>query len=204
METAGGLVSEDTVKEQILYEIQDPANYFTPDVIADFSKVKVEQIGENRVKVTGGNGKAPNGFFKTSVGYHDSYIGEGQISYGGENAFARAELAKEILKHRLEDQRLVYEEIRMDCMGIDSLYGEKISSRSENATPIEIRLRVAARTKDQRTAERIGEEVEALYTNGPYGGGGAYKSVRDIISIASILIPSEQFEISVHYLEGGK
>ena len=89
-------------------------------------------------------------------------------------------------------------------MGIDSLYGEKISSRSENATPIEIRLRVAARTKDQRTAERIGEEVEALYTNGPYGGGGAYKSVRDIISIASILIPSEQFEISVHYLEGGK
>lgn len=204
LETAGGLVSEDTVKEQILYEIQDPANYFTPDVIADFSKVKVEQIGENRVKVTGGNGKAPNGFFKTSVGYHDSYIGEGQISYGGENALARAELAKEILKHRLEDQGLVYEEIRMDCMGIDSLYGEKISLRSENATPIEIRLRVAARTKDQRTAERIGEEVEALYTNGPYGGGGAYKSVRDIISIASILIPSEQFEISVHYLEGGK
>lgn len=204
LETAGGLVSEDTVKEQILYEIQDPANYFTPDVTADFSKVKVKQIGENRVKITGGSGKAPNGFYKTSVGYHDSYIGEGQISYGGENVFERAKLAKEILKHRFEDLSLSYEEIRMDLIGADSLYGEKISVRAEKSDPIEIRLRVAARTKDRRTAEQIGEEVEALYTNGPYGGGGAYKSVRDIISIASILIPSDQFEISVYYLEGGK
>ena len=79
----GGLVSVATVQEQTLYEIQNPHTYFTPDVVADFSQVRIEQVAENRVKIHGADGAAPNGFFKTSVGYHDCFIGEGQISYGG-------------------------------------------------------------------------------------------------------------------------
>jgi len=201
LDNTGGIVTTDTVKEQTLYEIQDPHNYFTPDVIADFSQVKVEQVGRDRVRISGARGKAPNGFFKTSVGYHDCYIGEGQISYGGHNALNRAKLAKEILEKRFELIGLSYEEIRFDFIGFNSLYKDTISEKMGNFAPLEIRLRVAARVKDLASARTVGNEVEALYTNGPYGGGGAVKNVKDIISIASIFIPANHFNISVGYKE---
>ncbi|MGI6256177.1 MAG: acyclic terpene utilization AtuA family protein [Acutalibacter sp.] len=203
LEGTGGLVTEDTVKEQMLYEIQDPASYFTPDVTADFSHIRAEQDGPDRVKVSGATGRKPNGFFKTSVGYHDCYIGEGQISYGGSNALARAQLAKEVLEHRFALIGLEYSEIRYDFMGVNSLYRDQISQgiREEAPQPVEVRLRVAARCADLKQAQKVGNEVEALYTNGPCGGGGAVKAVKDIISIASILIPREDFPIGVHFVE---
>lgn len=203
----GGLVSVATVQEQTLYEIQNPHTYFTPDVVADFSQVLIEQEAENRVKIHGADGAAPNGFFKASVGYHDCFIGEGQISYGGENALAKAELARDVLEHRFEIIGLEAEEIRFDYIGLNSLYGDGISHAIRETSgpgvgaPIEIRLRVAARTKTAEMAHEVGREVEALYTNGPAGGGGATASVRDIISIASILIPSSDFTIGVELLE---
>ena len=201
LERSGGLVSEDTVKEQTLYEIQDPENYFTPDVIADFSKVTVKQIGKDRVQIKGASGKAPNGVYKTSVGYHDCYIGEGQISYGGLNCLNRASLAKEILKKRFKLIGLEASEIRYDFIGLNSLYRDDISKNMNSYIPNEVRLRVAARCKDKKMAEMVGNEVEALYTNGPYGGGGATKAVKDIVSIASIFIDSKDFEIRVGCLE---
>ncbi|MCD7840683.1 MAG: DUF1446 domain-containing protein [Erysipelotrichaceae bacterium] len=201
LDHTGGIVNTLTVKEQTLYEIQNPSEYFTPDVIADFSHVHVEQSGENRVRIYGATGKAPNGFYKTSVGYHDCYIGEGQISYGGMNALNKAKLAKEILMKRFELIDLNYDEIRFDFIGLNSLYGNNISVSMNNYIPTEIRLRVAARCKDLKNAEMIGNEVEALYTNGPSGGGGAVKNIKDIISIASIFIPVDHFHITVGYLE---
>ncbi|MCD8217765.1 MAG: DUF1446 domain-containing protein [Clostridiales bacterium] len=199
LETAGGMVTEDTVKEQIIYEIQDPENYYTPDVIAGFSKVCVEQIGKDQVRITGIDGKAPNGYYKTSVGYHDCYIGEGQISYGGSNALKRAQLARKVLEHRFTMKEMELEEVRFDYIGVNSLYRDEVSREMAvfSGYPVEVRLRVAARTQDRETAELIGNEVEALYTNGPCGGGGAEKRIRDIVSIASILIPVDQFEIRV-------
>lgn len=197
----GGMVTRETVQEQTLYEIQDPENYFTPDVIADFSKVRIEQEGKDRVRIYGASGKAPTGKYKTSVGYHDCYIGEGQISYGGGNALARAQLAKEILEKRFEQIGLVFEEIRYDFIGLNSLYGDLISKQLNTGISSEVRLRVAARVKTIEEAEQVGNEVEALYTNGPSGGGGASKNIKDIVSIASIFIPVEDFEISVGYLE---
>lgn len=200
----GGMVTRETVQEQTLYEIQDPENYFTPDVIADFSKVRIEQAGKDRVRIYGASGKAPTGKYKTSVGYHDCYIGEGQISYGGGNALARAQLAKEILEKRFEQIGLVYEEIRYDFIGLNSLYGDLISKQLNTGISSEVRLRVAARVKTIEEAKLVGNEVEALYTNGPSGGGGASKNIKDIVSIASIFIPVEDFEISVGYLEVNK
>lgn len=197
----GGMVTRETVQEQTLYEIQDPENYFTPDVIADFSKVRIEQAGKDRVRISGASGKAPTGKFKTSVGYHDCYIGEGQISYGGSNAVARAQLAKEILEKRFEQIGLAYEEIRYDFIGLNSLYGDSISKQLNAGISSEVRLRVAARVKTIAEAALVGNEVEALYTNGPSGGGGATKNIKDIVSIASVFIPVEDFEISVGYLE---
>ena len=200
----GGMVTRETVQEQTLYEIQDPENYFTPDVIADFSKVRIEQEGKDRVRIYGASGKAPTGKYKTSVGYHDCYIGEGQISYGGGNALARAQLAKEIIEKRFEQIGLVYEEIRYDFIGLNSLYGDLISKQLNTGISSEVRLRVAARVKTIEEAKLVGNEVEALYTNGPSGGGGASKNIKDIVSIASIFIPVEDFEISVGYLEVNK
>ena len=89
----GGRLDRQTVTEQLLYEIQDPANYFTPDVIADFSRLSVEELSDGRVEVKGAAGKKRTGTLKVSVGYQDGYIGEGQISYGGRNCVARAKLA---------------------------------------------------------------------------------------------------------------
>lgn len=129
------------------------------------------------------------------------YIGEGQISYGGLNALAKAKLAKEVLEHRFEMIGLKYEEVRFDFIGMNSLYKDSISSCINEYTPTEVRLRVAARVKDIKQAELVGNEVEALYTNGPSGGGGAVKNIKDIISIASILVPVEDFHITVGYLE---
>ena len=198
---AGGMVTESTVKEQTLYEIQDPCNYFTPDVIADFSKVTTEQVGKDRVYISGASGKAPNGFYKTSVGYHDCYIGVGEISYGGEEALAKAELAKEILEKRFELIGLKYEEVRFDYIGVNSLFKDAISSKMQSGVPHEVRLRVAARCKELAEARRVGNEVEALYTNGPSGGGGAEKQIKDIVSIASILVPVEHFNISIGFAD---
>lgn len=201
LEGTGGMVTTLTVKEQTLYEIQNPSEYFTPDVIGDFSHVTVTQIGKDRVKIAGATGHKPNGYFKTSVGYHDCYIGEGQISYGGQNALNKAKLAKEILEKRFELIGLEHEEIRYDYMGYNSLYQDSIAESMGSIVPSEVRLRVAARVKDLHHAEMVGNEVEALYTNGPYGGGGAIKSIKDIISIASIFIPVDHFTITVGYME---
>ncbi|MFV0480244.1 MAG: acyclic terpene utilization AtuA family protein [Anaerorhabdus sp.] len=198
LDNTGGLVSEETVKQQILYEIQDPSTYFTPDVIADFSKVEVEQVEMNKVAVKNASGRAPNGHFKTSVGYRDCYIGEGQISYGGENALERARIAEGIIRKRLEVVDVKYSEINFEYIGYSSLFKKPLK---EDTQPNEVRLRAAARTEDVKNAKIIGNEVEALYTNGPYGGGGVRKEVVEVIGICSILIPAENFDISVGYEE---
>jgi hypothetical protein len=166
---SGGAVTARTVKEQLLYEIHDPKAYLQPDVIADFSEVRVDEIGPERVRVIGGKGGPKMGLLKTSVGYVDSYVGEGQISYAGPNAVARARLALHILRERLALTGVRTRETRFDLIGIDSLQGE---ARTRDGDPYEVRIRVAGRTDSLAEAQRIGEEIETLYTNGPAAGGG--------------------------------
>lgn len=196
--TAGGLVSEATVKEQLLYEIHDPVSYLTPDVIADFSHVTVTAIDNDLVQVSGGSGKPKTGLLKTSIGYKDGYIAEAEISYGGSGAVKRAELAKTVIENRFAAQHIEPIEIRYDFIGLNSLYGDQLASTAEAA---EVRLRVAARTADDVMAQAITREVESLYTNGPAGGGGIRSKVKEIISIGSILIPETDTDITVSYWE---
>ncbi|WP_315113476.1 acyclic terpene utilization AtuA family protein [Clostridium intestinale] len=203
LEKSGGLISTETCKEQLIYEIHDPENYLTPDVIADFSEISVENMGKDRVSIKGAKGKKKTGLLKTSVGYKDCYIGEGEISYGGSGAYERAKLAGDVIKKRLEYIKLPIEELRIDFIGVNSLFKDKISDSTSNfkSDYTEVRLRVAARTKTKEDAKIIGNEVEALYTNGPAAGGGVRKYVREIISIASILIPEESIKTEVVYRE---
>lgn len=191
----GGMVTEGTCKEQILYEIQDPATYLTPDGIADFSKVRVKEIGKDRVKVTHGSGREKTGMIKVSIGYKDGYIGEGEISYGGSRALQKARLAGEIITHRLEHVDGV-EELKIDYIGYNSLFDGELNDK---ARLCEVRLRVSGRTKHEETATVIGNEVEALYLNGPSGGGGASKSVKEIIAVGSIFISEERIKPTVRY-----
>ncbi len=186
---SGGAVTPQTCKEQLLYEVHDPTRYMQPDVIADFSKVMVEEIGENRVRVSGGRGKERPSTLKVSVGYVDGFIGEGQISYAGPGALARGRLALEIVRERLKLTGVAASELRFDLIGVDSLHGAEVSSHANE--PYEVRVRVAGRTESLREAARIGNEVETLYTNGPAGGGGAFKSARDVVAVASVLLPRE-------------
>ena len=196
VESAGGMVTLATCKEQLLYEIHNPKTYFTPDVVADFTGVKMEQIGKDQVRVSGGTGGAKTGLLKVSLGYVDSYIGEGQISYAGPGAVNRGQLALDIVKERLEFMGVKMQENRYDLMGVDSLHGEKLSAGHD---PYEVRVRVTGRTETMAEAVRIGNEVETLYTNGPAGGGGAWKSAREVVAMVSVIVPDSVVNYSVQY-----
>ena len=194
VDEAGGLVTPRTCTEQLLYEIHDPSNYLTPDVVADFSKVNFIQENKDKVRVSGAAGKPRPDTLKVSVGYKDCYIGDGEMSYGGPGCLERAKIAGEIVRKRLELRQIPIDEIKVDIIGVNSLYWV---SRQETSEPKEVRLRVSARTKERQDAARIGEEVEALYTNGPAGGCGNLKAVREIVSVASILIDRNDVSATV-------
>jgi hypothetical protein len=188
VEGSGGAVTEATCKEQLLYEVHDPSQYLQPDVIGDFSKVTVTQVGPDRVRIEGGGGRAKTGHLKTSIGYIDSYIGEGQISYAGPGALERGRLALDIVRERLELTGVQMTEARFDLIGADSLHGAALSG---SGNPYEVRVRVAGRADSLAEAVRIGNEVETLYTNGPAGGGGAFKSAREVVAVVSVLLPAD-------------
>ena len=193
---SGGNVTLQTCKEQLIYEIHNPAAYVTPDVVANFTGVQLRQVGEDQVEVKGGSGAAQTEFLKASIGYLDSYIGEGQISYAGPGAVARGRLALDIVAERLKLMKVDCEEIRFDLIGVNSLHGEKLSAMHE---PYEVRARVTGRTPNMKEAVRIGNEVETLYTNGPAGGAGAWKSAREVVAMVSVLVPRSLVKSSVSY-----
>jgi hypothetical protein len=191
VEGTGGCITLATAKEQLLYEVTDPFGYVTPDVVADFSTVALRETGPNRVDVRGATSKGRPPKLKVSVGYLAGYVGEGEISYGGANAMGRARLAGEIIRQRLGKE---FPDMRIDLIGSNSLHGRSFDSLEQ---PYEIRLRVAARAPTPERAMIVGEEVEALYTNGPAGGGGTRKYVQEQIGIVSTLIEREQVSTKV-------
>lgn len=198
VEGSGGQISLATCKEQMLYEVHDPARYLQPDVVGDFSGVEMEQVGPDRVRATGATGAPATGLLKVSVGYVDSYVGEGQISYAGPGALARGQLAREVVRERLALTGVQTSELRCDLIGVDSLHGEALSGGRE---PYEVRLRVAGRTATLAEAVRIGNEVETLYTNGPAGGGGAWKAAREVVAVQSALVPAALARPTVQFVE---
>jgi len=196
---SGGAVTTATCKEQLLYEIGDPAAYMQPDVVADFSNVRVNEIARDRVVLSGASGKPAPPTLKCSVGYRDGFIGEGQMSYAGPGAFSRAKLAGEIVRERLGIVGVATSELRIDIIGADSLHGA--ATPQTNSEPYEARLRVVGRTDTAAMAQLIGEEVESLYTNGPAGGGGAWKGVKPVVAIASAYVAREKVRPVVTFVE---
>ena len=184
---SGGCVTVVTCTEQLLYEIENPARYLQPDVVADFSQVHLTPDGPDRVRATGASGQPRPETLKVTVGYHDGYIGEGQMGYAGPGCVARGQLALELVRQRLQDAGLGQLEARYELIGINSLLPQAQTSSEPN----EVRLRVAVRTPTRQQAQLVANEVEALYTNGPAAGGGATKSVREVVAAAAVLVPRD-------------
>jgi hypothetical protein len=193
---SGGQVTAATCTEQLLYEIHDPSSYLTPDVVADFSRVRITDLGNDRVRIEAADGRRRPDTLKVSVGQFDGWIGEGQISYAGPGAAARGRLAGEIVAERLRLTAVIPLELRTDLIGMDALHG----TASPIVEPYEVRLRVAARTKSEADARRVAREVEALFTNGPAGGGGAFTSVRPVLAIRTALVARDRVSCRVDYV----
>ncbi|MCP9746786.1 acyclic terpene utilization AtuA family protein [Lacihabitans sp. CS3-21] len=193
VEGTGGLINLATVKEQLLYEVINPNHYITPDVEANFTTVKLEDLGQNQVLVKGGTGKSKPVNLKVSVGFKAFYLGEGEISYAGFGAEDRARLGGEIIEKRLSSS---FKEIRIDYIGISAVHR---TSFGHNNSPYEIRLRVAAKADTVEEAAIIGEEVEALYTNGPAGGGGVRKIQTEVIGVVSVLMERNKIKDQIAY-----
>lgn len=192
---SGGLVSIATCTEQLLYEIHDPEKYFTPDCVADFSKVEFEEVSKDKIAFKGGSGNQATDTFKVSVGYKNGFLGEGEISYGGVNCLKRAELAIEILQKRLAEKDL--SDLRFELIGVNSI--NPLNAQTAVIEPYEVRVRAAGKSKTAAAARQIGLEVEALYTNGPAGGGGATQNLSEQISIASVLLPKAKVKTKIIY-----
>lgn len=185
---SGGRLDVRTCGEQLLYEVDDPAAYLTPDVEADFSGVTFSQLGIDQVRAEGADGRPRPERLKVTLGYLGGWVGEGQISYAGPRCLLRAELAADVVRERLSVLHGIRpEEIDIELIGA----GAAFRGLAVTADPAEVRLRVAAAVPSEEHARVVGQEVEALYTNGPAGGGGARGSVTERVVVRSCLLPRE-------------
>lgn len=190
----GGAVTIRTCTEQLLYEVADPSAYITPDVVADFTGIRFEEIGPDRIGVSGGQGTAAPKDLKVTLGYLGGWEAEGQITYAGPRALARAKWAADIVVRRLNRVHGVPE----DALAVEYIgAGASFRGLDEDGEPSEVRLRVAGRAADERLASAIGKEVEGLYTNGPAGGGGARSMIRESLGIKSCSLPRRLTDVAV-------
>jgi hypothetical protein len=199
-DATGGLVSEATVKEQLLYEVHDPAAYLTPDVVADIADAQVRAVpGEDRVALSGVRGHERPSRYKVNVCHEGGWLAEGEISYAGPRAEARARLAADVLKQRLTGLTL-----RVDLIGALSIFGDdagRALAETADTGLRDVRLRVAATHTERAQAERLAREVMALYTCGPAGGGGVRTALTPRLNTLSCLLPRDAIAVRFEILD---
>jgi hypothetical protein len=194
-EDTGGCVDRRTVTEQLLYEIHDPAAYLTPDVVADLSDAQLDVLGRDRVLVRGVRGHAKPATLKATVCFESGWLAEGEISYAGPNAGARARLAGEVVKSRLAQLRIPLVKLRCEVIGVASILadddGRYVPAEATESAAQDVRLRIAAQVDERTAADAVTREVLALYTCGPAGGGGVRTSVTPRLGSTSCYVPRE-------------
>jgi hypothetical protein len=198
LDGTGGRIDRLTCTAQLLYELEDPSAYLQADVVADFSGVAFEQVGADRVRVQGATGRRRPDALKVTLGYREGFIGEAQISYAGPGARARGELALAVLKSRMAKRGWADLEHRAELIGVNAMHGPALGTDHE---PYEVRLRLAVRCASRTLAERVAQEVETLYLSGPAAGGGVTQSIREVVAVASALIPREAVSMRTHFLD---
>ncbi|MFO7447122.1 MAG: acyclic terpene utilization AtuA family protein [Ignavibacteriaceae bacterium] len=190
-EGTGGKVSIDTISEQLVYEIGDPANYITPDCVADFTSIRVEETGDNRVKVFGIKGNMATDSYKVSCSYSSGYSASGTLTYSWPQALTKAKAADAILRKRLNTLGLSFEEIRTEFIGYNSCHGPLAADVDEDKIN-EIQLRIAVRSQDYNSVERFGKELAPLILTGPpsvTGFAGGRPRPSEVVAYWPALIP---------------
>jgi hypothetical protein len=193
----GGLVSVQTVKEQLLYEIGNPADYITPDCIADFTTIHVSPDGPDRVLVAGVKGRPATDTYKVSMSYLDGYTASGTLTYAWPEALEKGRAADEILRRRMEDLGLRFEEIRTEFLGYDSCHGPLAVPPGEVN---EVVLRIGVRGKDFAAVERFGKEIAPLILTGPpsvTGFAGGRPKPSEVIAYWPALLPKSAVQPEV-------
>ncbi|WP_255474783.1 acyclic terpene utilization AtuA family protein [Pusillimonas sp. ANT_WB101] len=196
----GGRIDTHSVKEQLLYEIHDPKAYLTPDVVADIGSATVTEVGPDRVRLTGVRGHPRPDELKVNICYENGWLAEGEISYAGARAEARARLAADILRERLKGLGL----LRVDLIGVFSVFADdsgKSYSQRQPGHGRDVRLRVALSHQDRTAAERLTREVNALYTCGPAGGGGVRTSIRARLGLESCTVTRDHIHMRYAFIE---
>ncbi len=197
----GGMVTVDTVSEQLLYEMGDPHNYLTPDVVADFTSIRLEQAGPDRVRVSGIQGKPRTPFLKVSGAHLKGYKATGQLVISGPRALEKARLCADIVWKRLEAAGFTYEHTDAEFLGTSTLHA---GIAAAPADPAEIVLRLSVKDGDRKKVERFGREIAPLVTGGPAGvtgfAGGRPKA-QEIVAYWPALLPRELVTWSVTVAE---
>lgn len=196
----GGCVDEHTVKEQLLYELHDPAAYLTPDVVADITQATAREVGRDRVRLSGVRGHERPAMLKVNVFHEHGWLAEGEISYAGRGAEARARLAADVLRQRLASCGAP---LRIDLIGVTSVFGDDAGrwlDRQPAGDATDVRLRAAMNHAERAVAERLGREVTALYTCGPAGGGGVRTALRARLGTVSCFVPRQLAQARVEFL----
>lgn len=193
---SGGRLDRMTCSEQALYEIHDPNAYITPDCVLSLEGLTFDELTPDRVAVRGMSARPRTDSYKVVVGYFDGWIGTGEVAYAGINAIARAQLAAQTVKERFQLDGGKASEFQVDLIGVSSLHGNHPESLAAN--PYEVRLRVAARCPDKKSAHLLGDHVRQLNMQGPYGAGGPVNlGAKEIIAVDSLLIPRDWVKAEV-------
>ncbi len=180
----GGRVSFDTLREQLLYEVHDPAHYLTPDVDVDMTTLSIEEIGPDQVRITGATGHPAPETFKIVAGYEDGYMGQATIGYAWPDALAKAQLAAQIVQQQMSETGLKPEETLVEYIGYNSIHGPLADPTCiENLN--EVYLRIAIRCPEKRDADKLGRLLTPLGLSGPpfIGGAGGITPARGLLGI---------------------
>lgn len=200
----GGIICEQSCKEQFLYEVLDPANYLTPDVNVDISHATLTNAGDNRVKVEGIKGKKRPDTVKLCIGYHAGYKVATYLSFAWPDAYEKAQYTADILMKKMKRKGLVAEEIRIDYLGVNALHLGVANMDPEMLKNMnEVVLRIAIRTKEKAEAAKIIPEISPLQLNGPPGASffGGRAKVQEVIGLWPTLIPRDTLQLHSHILE---
>lgn len=200
-EGTGGLVSRQTVTEQLMYEIGNPANYITPDCVADFTSIHLEDVGPNRVRMYGVRGKPATDSYKVSMSYLDGYTAIGTLTYAWPDALEKAKAADQILRTRLNNLGLQFDEIRSEFMGYNSCHGPLAVMPDEIN---EVVLRFGVRGADYQAVQRFGMELAPLILTGPpavTGFAGGRPKPSEVIAYWPALIPKSAVTPTIEVAE---
>jgi len=197
---SGGIVNQWTVKEHLLYEIVDPANYMMPDGIGDFTALKLVEEERNRVRVINMKDKKRPDTLKVCIGFKDGFIGEGLVFFPAPDALEKAKWAEKWVRERFKKSGINFRELRVDFMGVNMLHGE--AAAIEDLDYNEVGLRIAGRTNSYKEAEAVRREATHLWTMGPVGASfGVPMNVRPVVALWPSLVPRDAVKIESQLME---